>query len=190
MRTVDWQLASKMWIAEITSKQRRKVSSPCQHGWGCSGACHITLIHSSSQTDLPLHPALKTQHFFITLVKFFKCTMKSRHKSSSTFFPSKAVQNAVSLQITTQPFHGCCLCLSSAPTSTQTTFGPLFFQTLLLFLLHLPRTKHRARTNTTLPLVYLTLKGRIHNTLNLCYKIILSHLNVSKAKLVAVASLH
>lgn len=38
--------------------------------------------------------------------------------------------------------------------------------------------------------MYWTLKGRIHNTLNLHYKVILSYLNVSKAKLVAVKSLH
>lgn len=46
-----------------------------------------------------------------------------------------------------------------------------------------------ACTNTT-PLVYLTLKGRIYNTPILYYKITLSYLNVSKARLVAVRSIH
>lgn len=93
-----------------------------------------------------------------------------------------------------------CHCRSLLNVSMDAAFVSLLLPLLLRLFLFLFSFSHcyffscicpeqsscsTAHTNTTLPLVYLTLKGRIHNALNLCYKIILSYLNVSKAKLVS-----
>lgn len=91
------------------------------------------------------------------------------YKNCSTFVTLKVVQNIVSLQITTSGFPGCWLCLSSAPCSTQTAFFlPLFFQTVSF---SLASTQSKAivprlmQTVLSLPLPYLTPKGRLYNTL-------------------------
>lgn len=166
---------------------------------GLLRSCHITLIHSSSQTDLSLHPALHTQHILITLLKVFQMYYEKQTKGLFyVFFPSKQDKTL-------------CHCRSPLGVSMDAAFVSLLLPLLLGILLFLFSFRHSffffssyffsciypeqrscstACTNTTLSLVYLTLKGRMHNTLNLCQKIILSHLNVSKAKLVAVQPLH
>lgn len=142
---------------------------------GLLRSCHITLIHSSSQTDLSLHPALHTQHILITLLKVFQMYYEKQTKELFYFF---SLQSRTKRCVTADhhlvfpwmlPLSLFCshfyLDYFYSSFLSDTSFFPSYFFSCIY-----PEQSScsTARTNTTLSLVYLTLKGRMHNTLNLC----------------------
>lgn len=113
---------------------------------GLLRSCHITLIHSSSQTDLSLHPALHTQHILITLLKVFQMYYEKQTKELFYFF---SLQSRTKRCVTADhhlafpwmlPLSLFCshfyLDYFYSSFLSDTSFFPQ-----LLFLLHLPRTK-------------------------------------------------
>lgn len=111
-------------------------------------------------------PALPTQHILTTLVKVFQ--RYCEHHVPELFYFCYLQCNTEHCVTADHYFRfPWLLALSLMCTQFYSNFVPLFFQTLLLYLLYLPRTKQLFHSTCKQYLhyhllVYLTLRGRCH----------------------------